>query len=56
MYVYYMLRVYVYLFTTCFFLEHSPISMAFFYPILVRSTPLRTIARVMRGEVQITRT
>ena len=33
--------------------EHSPISMAFFYPILVRSTPPRTICRVMRGEVRL---
>ena len=29
-----------------FLSEHSPISMAFFYPILVRSTPLRTICRI----------
>ena len=42
--------------TTYFMLkskEHPPISMVIFDPILVPSTPPRTIARVMRGEVRL---
>ena len=33
--------------------DHPPISMVIFDPILVPSTPPRTIARVTRGEVRL---